>query len=334
MRALAVLSAACLLAACSPYGLGPRAAASWGAIRIQAAPTPLYESGPARPRVGDFLYVGGLSLKTADSARFGGLSDLRITSKGELLAISDEGALLQARLRLDPAGDLVGLDHARIEPLIGRDLRPLRGKWEGDSEGLAVWPDGRRLVSFEQDSRIWLYPAGGQAPRPVPAPDVSTPPNMGMEALAAAPSKGPDAYWVGIEAGPIWLCRMQGGCQRWQGMPAPPGRDFRLKAMAETPSGDLVLLHHLYEEATGQNKVSISILGLSGDPAGAPRLKGRLWLQPPATVDNFEGVAVAPSPTGGLRLYLLSDDNFSARQRTLLMAFDWSPIASRGNDPG
>jgi hypothetical protein len=43
----------------------------------------------------------------------------------------------------------------------------------------------------------------------------------------------------------------------------------------------------------------------------------------PATVDNFEGLAAVPRADGGFRFYLLSDDNASATQRTLLLAFDW-----------
>ena len=64
--------------------------------------------------------------------------------------------------------------------------------------------------------------------------------------------------------------------------------------------------------------------------AGRParqRLGGevdRLELSRPLTVDNFEGVAAVPI-RGGLRFYLLSDDNFQRIQRTLLVAFDWRP---------
>ena len=45
----------------------------------------------------------------------------------------------------------------------------------------------------------------------------------------------------------------------------------------------------------------------------------------PLTVDNFEGVDFVPRPGGAYRVYILSDDNFSASQRTLLLAFDWRP---------
>ena len=41
----------------------------------------------------------------------------------------------------------------------------------------------------------------------------------------------------------------------------------------------------------------------------------------PSTVDNFEGIAAAPHGDG-VRLYILSDDNSNAAQRTLLLAFD------------
>jgi hypothetical protein len=45
-------------------------------------------------------------------------------------------------------------------------------------------------------------------------------------------------------------------------------------------------------------------------------------LRLPATVDNFEGIATTLNADGSQRVYILSDDNFSDRQRTLLLAFD------------
>jgi hypothetical protein len=41
----------------------------------------------------------------------------------------------------------------------------------------------------------------------------------------------------------------------------------------------------------------------------------------------MEGIAVVALPGRGWRLFLLSDDNFSKDQRTLLLAFDWLPSA-------
>jgi hypothetical protein len=65
--------------------------------------------------------------------------------------------------------------------------------------------------------------------------------------------------------------------------------------------------------------VILRIVGADG------QVEDQLELARPYTIDNFEGVAAAPSPSGGLRFYLISDDNFSKSQRTLLVAFDWRP---------
>ena len=44
----------------------------------------------------------------------------------------------------------------------------------------------------------------------------------------------------------------------------------------------------------------------------------------PMTVDNFEGIALQSLEDETLRIWIISDDNFNPRQRTLLMAFDVS----------
>jgi hypothetical protein len=44
-------------------------------------------------------------------------------------------------------------------------------------------------------------------------------------------------------------------------------------------------------------------------------------LQAPFPVDNYEGLALTARPDGGLRLYVISDDNFRKRQRTILLTF-------------
>ena len=40
------------------------------------------------------------------------------------------------------------------------------------------------------------------------------------------------------------------------------------------------------------------------------------------TIDNYEGISAKAMPDGHIRLFIISDDNFSASQRTLLMVFD------------
>ena len=40
------------------------------------------------------------------------------------------------------------------------------------------------------------------------------------------------------------------------------------------------------------------------------------------SIDNFEGIVARRMPDGRIRLYLVSDDNFSKSQRTLMMVYD------------
>jgi hypothetical protein len=44
-------------------------------------------------------------------------------------------------------------------------------------------------------------------------------------------------------------------------------------------------------------------------------------LSHPLTIDNFEGIAARRDENGDTLIYLVSDDNFSALQRTLLVMF-------------
>lgn len=311
---------AAALAALCVMGCNARAQTA-GAIAVVSTATPFNRSDAADTRRGDFSFAGGVHLTSPDTTQLGGLSDMAVGADGAVTAISDEGQRLDARLVLGADGRLEALSDARLQPLRGPDGQPVQGKQQGDAEGIVIWPNGDVMVSFERDHRIWIYAGDGSPPRPAPSPVVGMPANSGMEALALAPSRGPDAYWVGIEGGAIWLCRLGGGCEQDLAQPRPP-MAYRLTALAETAEGALVILHRAWDPFRGFRAI-VSIN--DRDPDGRARLLGRLVITPPLTVDNYEGLAVLPAANGAVRLYLLSDDNFSARERTLLMAFEWTP---------
>ena len=293
------------------------------AITISAQTIELNPQAPGQTQIGAFTYAGGLALTSPDGQRLGGLSDMVMDAKGALTAISDEGDLLQAKVLTGPDGQFSGLDQAQIAPVLGQDGKPLPSKIAADAEGLALWPNGDLMVSFEHDHHIWLYPAAGGAPQTLPMPDVPIPPNDGMEGLSLAPSQGLDAYWVGVEAGSIWLCHIKADCKAYPSLPMPP-QGYRLSGLREGPDGQLFILHHSWNRAQGSRLVLSVITG----PAGpAPKSVQTLSLAPPLSTDNFEGLAITKAANGTLRIYLLSDDNFSKTQRTLLMAFDLPPPA-------
>ena len=111
--------------------------------------------------------LAALKLQSAGSSGIHELSDLRIVADDRLIAVSDGGSVFEARLLFDSAARLSGLTNPRVLPLVGEHGEPLAG-CDADAEGLAVFPNGDRLVSFERHHRIWLYPADGSARRSDP----------------------------------------------------------------------------------------------------------------------------------------------------------------------
>lgn len=324
MRRLAAVLAGLLLAACGdrvsslvkgPVQAGPD-------ITIRARAVPLNPNDPKQDRVGNFIYAGGLRLTSRQTSRLHGLSDLDVLADGRLISVGDEGDLLKAKVMLDAAGRLVGVTDAKLTSLVGLDGKPLQGKDNRDSEGQALMPNGDLLVSFERHDRIWLYPADGTPPRPVPSPDAKFPYNEGMEALAPDPDRGPDAYFTGGEtSGRTWTCTLTTPCV--EGQKTPLGLGFGLVAARRLPQGRTAWLLRAF------NPITRSVIDLRITD-GAGRVLDQMELREPLTVDNFEGLGAVPDKTGdGVRFYVISDDNFSKSQRTLLLAFDWRPPAGR-----
>jgi hypothetical protein len=317
IRASAASALALALCACAPLQTPPTAPVAAGnRITVAAVAVPLNPQDPAQSNIGDFRFAGGLELTSPDTARFHGLSDMEISPSGELSAISDEGDLLVAQLTFDSAGRPTGLTDASLTVLRDLDGKPLQGKLDADAEGMALLSNGDRLVSFEQRHRIWLYPADGAPPRAVPSPDVKFPDNGGMEALSAAPNLGPDAYvTAGEDSGETWICRLSAGCARGPTIAKPA--EFGVVAVRPLPDGRMAWLLRAWDPVRGSRNALV-IHGQDGEIA-------RMDMARPMSVDNYEALAAIPRQDGSIRFYLLSDDNFQSSQRTLLLAFDWTP---------
>ena len=300
-------------------------------ITVTATPVPLDAANPAKIDAGGgFTYAGGLWLTSTTTSRLHGLSDLSVTADGRLTAISDEGDVFEAKLQLDAGGKLVGLTDTKLQPLKGLSGRPLQGKREGDAEGLAVLPNGDRLVSFEGNHRIWRYAVGPDGtwslPAPAPKPSTIFPDNEGMEAISAYPAAGPDAYLVGGEEGEVWLCRLSADCKS---LPPQSGPDFTwgLTGFAPFQGAAVATLHRGYDPIRGWRSV-VRFISDPTKPLAQQRTSAALHIEGAMPRDNFEGVSLtgapAGAPAGSTRIYLISDDGaVSNSQRTLLLAFDW-----------
>jgi hypothetical protein len=301
------------------------------AIELRAAQVPLNPRDAGESRAGSLKFLSGFELASSDP-RWGGFSSMILTVAGDgLVAVSDFGDWLRLGLHHDVAGRLTGVGAAEMGFLPGPDGRALGSKGAADAEALAEGPDGGLLVAFERNPRIWLYdgaaPPFAAAPVAFPAPKaiLALPRNGGVESLATLPSGDIVALAEGAEAAtadiPGWLYRDA----RWHPIAWIRTLPYRPTDATVLPDGDLLVVERRYS-LTGGPGARLSIVPAASIGPGA-RLAGRLLaeLRLPQTLDNFESVAARAAPDGATLIYLLSDDNRSLLQRTLLLQFRWAP---------
>jgi len=278
-------------------------------------------------RVGALRWRGGLKITSPDE-RWGGLSGLEVSRDGrQITAVSDKGHWVTVRLAYDKEGRLAGASEGRIGDLPGKNGKQLKGKKRRDAESLAAAADGSLLVAFERKHRIWRYPqAGGTFARhPVP---LSKPPNLkdapnnhGVEALTALADGGILAITQGADHdGDFSSYLYRGG--KWSTLRYRAGKgDFEPTGAALLPDGDVIVLERHFNWLGG---LAVRLVRLkAADIRPNQVLVGReiARLKAPLTLDNLEGVAARRGPDGETLIYLLSDDNFSMLQDTLLLMF-------------
>jgi len=222
---------------------------------------------------------------------------------------------------------------AEAAPLRDLDGGALTKKFESDAESMTHLSDGRWVVGFERDHRLWSYQGSDQkAALPngpasvIDAPDSLSdlPENNGIEAMAELTDGRILMLSEGEENAPGDGIGWLGEPGAWSKVTIQRSEGFRPTALAQLPSGDLLLLERYFTRAKGPG-VRISYLAASSLIPGA-RLEPLLLAEwrLPMTVDNFECLAVEPAPEGGVYLFLLSDDNQNPLQRTLLLQLHWA----------
>ncbi len=328
LRALVALALVLALA----LALHPDAVAQPAAIVVQATAVPLRADDSSDERVGQLVYRGGLALSSSH-ARFGGWSDLWVAPDGShLIAISDRASWMELRLVHDAAGRLVGAPSARIAPLTDQRQRALHGSL-GDSEGLARLPDGGFLVSFERRHRVWLYPAGPSGSLPFARAPQALPTPLGIEAASINGSLeaiarladgrlallAEDLVIDGRHVG--WLAANPAAEGGWLHFGYRSATDMSPAGAAGLPDGSLVVLERGFRMFLGFRARIARVPAAQLRPGATVEGVELARLDPRFTVDNFEGIAARIGPRGETLLYVISDDNFSSFQRTLLMVF-------------
>jgi hypothetical protein len=304
-------------------------------ITVTALPIDFDAEHPDRKEFGKLIFRGGVSL-FANSPSFGGYSALAIDPSGKtLLAISDAGTWLRATL--DHDGRLLkGVSNAVIGPILGDDGKPLRDDAMRDSEGLTLiegTPSGGvAYISFERNQRIMRYPftadsfgpPKGQIQLPAEAKRLEA--NRGVEALAIL--RG-DKLKGTLVALPERLATKAGDLQGWLiGGPTPGPITLRsiggfdITDAAALPDGGILVLERRFRYSEG---VKMRIRRIAADEIKRGGLiVGETLLEADDrfNIDNMEGIAAHQAAASGETIItLISDDNFSALQRTLILQF-------------
>ena len=284
---------------------------------------------------GKLIFRAGFNLY-AKSAHFGGFSGLVVDASGRsLLAVTDAGTWLRATLDYD-GRKLKGLDDAVLGPILGADGKPIRDDALRDSEGMTLadgdTDKGTVYLSFERKHRIARYPFDkvrfGPPSGTIPLPSGLTKAlgaNRGIEAITvikAGKLKGTlVAFAEGSTSG-------AGNLQAWLiGGPAPGSitlkriGGFDVTDAAALPDGGVVVLERRFRYSEGV-KMRIRRIAASELKKGA-LISGEVLLEANDNfnIDNMEGIAAHRGASGETVLTLMSDDNFSPLQRTLIMQF-------------
>ncbi len=323
----------CLLIAAACAGVPPPGpvGAQPVTLAIRSQPLVLKLDEPALRRVGKLVWRGGISM-TANSANFGGWSDLHVAPDGKALSsISDEGSWLTATIDYDADGNLIGLSDGRIGSLRGLDGKPLASKALSDAEGMAHLPDGSWLVAFERQHRFWRYPTLDGTPMPIDGPaDLGQQPNNGgVEAVTALVDGRiiaiSEEYVVqpGMLRG--WIGQPAGGGYVWQTFDYTKTPDFNPTALVQLPDGSFCLLERAFDTVRGVRVRVMQFDAAQLKPGGTVRATELARLASPCAVDTLAGRAAGRGRRGETLLWLISDDNFNPLQRNILLMFELTP---------
>lgn len=301
-------------------------------IAIQATPIEAFDPrDEAKTRFGQLEFRGGLVLTSSDQA-FGGISGLQMESDGaHFLSLTDNGSWLRGRI-VYRDGRPTGITDAEMAPILGADGKPLAGHGWYDTESLAQGNDGLFYVGIERVEQIMRFDyrrdglrARGQ-PIAVPPDFKSFTYNKSLECLAAPPKTAPLAgSLIAVtehsldEAGNHRAFVLKGAqVVRFSVLRSD---EFDVSDCTMLPPADLLLLERRYSPLLGIairiRRLHLADIKEGALVDGAPLIVADLGYQ----IDNMEGIAVHRNAQGETIITLVSDDNFSAIQRNLLLQF-------------
>ncbi len=301
------------------------------AVEIKSRPVEAFDlRDRTQRRFGELEFRSGLVL-TSSFKPFGGLSAFRVDPKGEgFIGMNDKGDWFTGRLAYSGKA-LAGLVDVQSAPMLGSDGRPITSKKMFDTESLAI--DGTTLyVGVERSNRILKFDfrRGGITS---PGDEIAVPPafrrlpfNKGPEGLVFVPKGLPLEGTLivvserALDASGNLIGFLVGGARPGQ-FAIRRSNDFDISDAALLPSGQLLVLERKFSVLSGVG-IRIRAIPLRAIAPGAvvdgPSIfDADLGYE----IDNMEALDVHRTEEGETVLTMVSDDNFSMLQRTLILQF-------------
>ena len=298
-------------------------------VRVTAIRVALDPDRPARQQVGALTFLGGVQLKSADPA-FGGYSALAVDGDRFTL-LSDGGNILRFRLGGDWRVRDVATADIPAGPGTGWDKR------DRDTESMVV-AAGHAWAGYEADNGIWRFDARLRRVQAVVHPRAmdSWPDNGGPEAMARLPdgrfvvigevAHVPRRLWPRSEEARLGTR----DALLFAGDPIVSGAPRRFAYVAHgrhdvsdaaaLPDGSLLVLERRFRLPNRWSAMITRVAARDIRAGGIARSQVLAVLEAPLVHDNFEGLAVTRDGAQTI-LWLVSDDNQSIWQRTLLLKF-------------
>ncbi|MCG3269149.1 esterase-like activity of phytase family protein [Yoonia sp. I 8.24] len=255
----------------------------------------------------DTTYIGSY-LWTSDNPQFGGISAIYLSGDGlEFIAVSDRSFFVTGNItRVD--GIITAVENAQITSMTDTGT-------QGDSEGIAVAKSGAIYVSFEGVHGVRQFDGVDGASTPFPTADAfaGMQNNSSLEALAIAPDGA--LYTIPERSGratrPFPIYRFKNNA--WDQPFTIPRRGAFLVVGADIgPDGNLYILERDFTGFGFRSRVRR--FDLNGQNEELILETGPLFH------DNLEGISVWDDGVG-MRITMVSDDNFRLFQRTEIVEY-------------
>lgn len=288
---------------------------------IALRPLTLDLAHPGPRRVGDLIFLNAWELGS-NNEDFGGISALTALADGRFIGVSDAGTLIGFGLTRDDR-----VDRPFIAPL--PDSRGPQATYKDrDSEGIAYdAASGQFWVSYEANhairrfSRSFARSTGTVRPREMQ----SWPSNKGAECIIRLVDGRFMIISESLEDDDSHQALLLSGD------PVEPGTDiarftyrppagYRVTDGTQLPDGRLLILNRWVGLPNGF-AAKLALVDTDSIEKGAA-VSGQViaTLSSPLLVDNMEGIAISRDGANVI-VWLISDNNFSIFQRTLLMKF-------------